>query len=80
MKDKDILLSSTAWLNDALIWASLLCLRKPFGGVSGLSDPLLVHALKLKCKSEIFAQVLLHGKCHWAAVSNKASPEGSQVL
>ena len=77
MKDKEILLSSTAWLNDALIRASLLCLRKQFGGVGGLGDPLLVHALKLKCKNEMFVQVLLHGKCHWAAVSNKACPDGT---
>ena len=76
MVEKNILLSEL-WINDNIIRAAQLCLRKQYSGNSGLCNPLLVLALKVHCKEEVFAQVIYDGNSHWATVSNKACADGT---
>jgi hypothetical protein len=75
-EDRDILKNGEC-LNDKLIAAALLFLKKQHSGYGGLTDPLLVQALKVNCKHEVFAQVVHDGSNHWAAVSNKACSDGT---
>ena len=80
IEDKNLLYNKNEWLNDSIMRAAQLCLRKQFPGFSGLKDPLLAAALKVRCADEVFVQILHNGNGHWLAVSNKGCREGTVSL
>ena len=57
--------------------ATMQCLHKNFAEIGGLSDVLMVQALRILCKNKEFVQIISHSKCHWVAVTNKSCPSGT---
>ena len=68
-EDKNILCSSTAWLNDLIINAAHLLLKAINPHLSGFQNPVLGQCLAFDVESEEFVQVLHDGHGHWLTVS-----------
>ena len=64
LKEKEILINKTEWLNDAIMNAAMQYLRKNFAEIGGLSDVLMVQVLRIRCKNKEFLQIISHSKCH----------------
>ena len=67
--DKNILCSSTAWLNDRIINAAHVLLKAINPHLSGFQNPVLGQCLAFDVESEEFVQVLHDGHGHWLTVS-----------
>ena len=67
--DKEILLSTAAWLNDDIINASQTLLKKANPVMTGLQDVSLDLTLNFTVESHEFIQILHNGRGHWLVVS-----------
>ena len=71
MIDLTLLLSNSGWLNDDLIRAAQVLLKKTFPKVGGLSDPLYVAAGRKRNPDEKWLQIINVGdRNHWVMASN----------
>jgi hypothetical protein len=68
--DRVILETRNAWLNDRLIAAGMLLLKKYFTEIGGFCDPVMVDALRCHFANQTFVQVLYTGSNHWITASN----------
>ena len=69
MRQKSILLSNRAWLDDELINAAQYMLREQHPPIGGFQSPLLGDCLAMTPPNSEFVQVLLVCNNHWLAVS-----------
>ena len=67
--DKEILLSTAAWLHDDIINASQMLLKKSNPAMTGLQDVSLGLTLNFTVESHKFLQILHIGRGHWLVVS-----------
>lgn len=76
MSDQAILEEEGVWLNDRLVTAAMIMLRKQFAEVAGLSDTVLASALRFHYPERMFVQVLHNGRDHWLTATNKNCKAG----
>ena len=69
-EDKDILCSSTEWLNDRLINAAQVLLKAVNSHLSGFQNTLLGQSLSFDIEPGEFVQILHDDQGHWFAVSS----------
>ena len=67
--DREILLSQTAWLNDAIINAAQKLLKKANPAVRGLQDVACGLTMNFDVEPEEFVQIMYTGQEHWITVS-----------
>ena len=68
--DKEILLTTSEWLNDTIINAALILLKKRNPSMPGLQDVLHCQTMGFDVESGEFVQILHNGNGHWITVSN----------
>lgn len=69
MKQKSILLSRGAWLDDELINAAQLMLKQQYPLIGGFQSPVLGDSLAMTPPDSEFVQVIMVCGNHWIAVS-----------
>lgn len=67
--DKDILLSKDLWLNDKIINAAQILLKKQFPEIPGFQDTLLQKKHKFSIMNGEFIQIINKDNNHWITVS-----------
>ena len=77
--DRDILLHPTAWLNDTIISAAQLLLKKQSPLLGGFQPPCLGQACAFDIQSAEFIQILHDGHGHWLTVSTVGAEDGAEV-
>jgi hypothetical protein len=77
VSDRVTLEMRNAWLNDRLIAAGMLLLKKHFTEIGGCSDPVLVAALRCHFANQTFVQGLYTGSNHWITASNRNCSPGT---
>jgi hypothetical protein len=71
VSDRVTLETRNAWLNDRLIAACMLLLKKHFTEIGGCIDPVMVDALRCLFPNQTFVQVLYTGSSHhWITALN----------
>ena len=68
-KDKEILLSPTAWTTDTIVNAAQLLLRQQFPQLPGLQDVSLGQTMAINVCASEFVQILHTSQDHWLTVS-----------
>lgn len=76
MSDKAILDKPNEWLNDRLIFAGMLLLKKDFANIAGFSDPVMLAASRCTFQGQAFVQVLHNDSAHWVTTANLNCPVG----
>lgn len=77
--DKEILLSPTGWLNDALINAAQNLLAKQFPNLCGFQNSLLNVTMGFTVQSGEFLQIINTGHQHWVTISTIGVNESTTV-
>ena len=75
--DREIIETSTGWLNDKIIDASQKLLAQHFPLTSGLEPPTLEQINGFRAHTDNFIQTLNIGNNHWIVVSTVGCPQGT---
>ena len=67
--ERDILISQSRWLNDRIVNAAQLLIKKANPGISGLQDVTCGLVLSFEVQSGEFIQILHNGLDHWILIS-----------